>query len=67
MTDLEAAWDRLHDATPAGWYVGQPSHHDERNYWLMYAFDATERPAVGRPGSVSNPDGCCDDERPAVF
>ncbi len=47
MTDLAAAWDALHEATPAGWYVGRPSYHDERREWLMYAFDPSERPKVG--------------------
>jgi hypothetical protein len=61
VDDLEAAWDAVHDATPAGWYVGRPSYHDERNEWTMYAFDQRERPtsasrarewtAVGRPRS----------------
>jgi hypothetical protein len=26
--DLEAAWAAVHDATPAGWYVSMPYHHD---------------------------------------
>ncbi len=47
MTDLAAAWDALHEATPAGWHVGRPSYHDERREWLMYAFDPSERPKVG--------------------
>ena len=47
MTDLEDAWNALHDAAPAGWYIGRPSYHDERREWLMYAFDPTERPRVG--------------------
>jgi hypothetical protein len=44
---LEAAWDALHAATPRGWYVGSPSYHDERNEWLMYAFDPAERAMDG--------------------
>ncbi len=40
---LERAWCDLHEATPAGWYIGRPSYHDERREWLMYAFDPTER------------------------
>lgn len=46
--DLEAAWDELHDATPAGWVVGRPRFHDERNEWHQYAFDPSERPKVGK-------------------
>ena len=45
--DLEAAWAAVHDATPTGWYVGQPSYHDDRHQWAMYAFDPSERPSVG--------------------
>lgn len=44
---LEDARDALHDATPAGWYVGRPSYHDERRYWVQYAFDPSERPVAG--------------------
>lgn len=42
-----AAWDELHAATPPGWYLGRPSYHDERDEWIMYAFDPSERPKVG--------------------
>ena len=45
--ELETAWDAVHDATPAGWFVGQPSYHDERREWMMYAFDPIERAEVG--------------------
>ncbi len=48
MTDLGDAWDRLHDGTPGGWHVGRPSQHDERREWVMYAFDPSERPTVGK-------------------
>jgi hypothetical protein len=37
--DLEDAWTDLHDATPAGWYVGRPSHDEGRRVWEQYAFD----------------------------
>ncbi len=47
MTELEDAWDAVHEATPAGWHVGRPSSHDERREWVMYAFDPSERPKVG--------------------
>lgn len=43
----EEAWYSVHDALPAGWYVGRPSYHDERREWLMYAYDPSERPMVG--------------------
>jgi hypothetical protein len=33
---------------PGGWFVGQPSYHHERNEWLIYAFDPSERPVVGK-------------------
>lgn len=43
----EKAWEQLHEATPAGWYVGRPSYHPERQEWLLYAFDPSERAVVG--------------------
>jgi len=43
----EEAWYSVHDALPAGWYVGRPSYHDERREWVMYAFDPSERSKVG--------------------
>jgi hypothetical protein len=39
----DAAWDALHAATPQGWYVGRPSHHPERQEWIMFAFDPSEK------------------------
>ena len=47
MTDLEAAWDELHDAKPDGWFVGQPMYHEHRREWEQYAFDTRERPKAG--------------------
>ncbi len=49
MTDdaLEAAWDEVFDALPAGWAVGRPSYHDERHEWAMYGWDRKEVPKVG--------------------
>ncbi len=47
MTDLEEPWNAVHEDTPAGWYVGRPSYHDERREWVMNAFDPSERPVVG--------------------
>jgi hypothetical protein len=45
--DLEAAWAAVHDATPADWYVGRPSYHDERHEWVIYGFDQHERAVNG--------------------
>ncbi|MFN8621834.1 MAG: hypothetical protein U0869_13970 [Chloroflexota bacterium] len=42
--ELEAAWWELQDATPAGWIVGRPYFHDERNEWEQYARDTIDRP-----------------------
>jgi len=42
-----ATYETVHDATPAGWYVGRPAHYDERRQWDQYAFDPSERPVVG--------------------
>jgi hypothetical protein len=47
MTDLEEAWNAVHEDTPAGWYVGRPSYQVERQEWVMYAFDPSERSKVG--------------------
>jgi hypothetical protein len=47
VADLEQAWDALQAATPVGWYVGRPSYHLERDEWLLYAFDPSERAVVG--------------------
>ena len=50
MTDeaLAAAWEAVHENTPAGWYVGRPGYVDRFHEWRMYAFDPSERPVVGR-------------------
>jgi hypothetical protein len=47
VAGLEAAWNAVHDALPAGWFVGRPSYHDERRQWHQYAFDPNERSKVG--------------------
>jgi hypothetical protein len=44
---LEDAWDAVHAALPAGWWVGSPSFHPERREWLLYSFDPAERAVVG--------------------
>ena len=33
VTDLEAAWDEIHDAKPDGWFVGPPTHQERRHEW----------------------------------
>ena len=48
MTEIEAAWAAVHDATPEGWHVGRPMEHPERNGWAMYAFDPSEKPIEGK-------------------
>lgn len=45
---LEQADAELLGTTPRGWFVGRPSFHEERNIWVQYAFDTTERPRAGR-------------------
>ena len=47
MTDLEAAWDEIHDAKPPGWLVGPPMYHEDRRDWEQYGFDTRERPKAG--------------------
>jgi len=37
-TDLEAAWNEVHDAKPPGWYVGRPSYRDDLRVWEQYAY-----------------------------
>lgn len=46
-TDLDAAWNDLHNAKPAGWYVGRPSHDERQKLWEQYAFNPLERAQVG--------------------
>ena len=45
--ELLDAWNDLHAATPAGWFIGRPSYNEGRDEWSLYAFDANERPKVG--------------------
>ena len=47
MTDLEAAWNEIHDAKPDGWFVGTPVYIERRG-WEQYAFDTRERHKHGR-------------------
>jgi hypothetical protein len=47
VSDLEAGWAALLAVTPTGWYIGRPRYHDERDEWLLYAFDPSERAVVG--------------------
>ena len=49
MSELEAAWDEVHAATPPGWQVGRPYLHDERRCWEQYAFLPSGRARGGRP------------------
>ena len=39
MTDPEivAAWEKIHDVTPPGWYVGRPGYNDTYRQWEQYA------------------------------
>ena len=46
--DLAAAWAAVLDATPEDWYVGRPYFDDRQNHWEQYAFDASEKPIVGK-------------------
>jgi len=41
---MEEAWDALHDATPAGWYVGRPSVGPRSREWT--AIGSTELEVV---------------------
>ena len=46
-TALEHAWGELHAALPPRRHVGRPSYHDERDEWVLYVFDPSERPVQG--------------------
>ena len=46
-TDLEDAWNELHDAKPPGWFVGWPYHYPDRGTWEQHAFDPTPRAQAG--------------------
>ena len=48
MTDLAAAWDAVHDATPEDWYVGRPYYGERHDRWEQYAYDQSETPVVGK-------------------
>jgi hypothetical protein len=48
-SDLEEAWNALHDATPAGWFVGRPGYVERLNQWQQYAFDTNDRARPGKP------------------
>jgi len=62
VTDtLEAAWDELHSATPAGWFVGRPSQR-HGGQWAMYAFDTTEKAHIGRRSREWTAVGYTEDE-----
>ena len=57
MTDLESAWDDLHDVKPDGWFVGTPVYIKHRG-WEQYAFDTRERAKAGhrtREGTAVGP------------
>lgn len=48
VDDRERAWSALLEATPAGWYVGTPVYHVEREQWVLYGYDTTERVKIGK-------------------
>jgi hypothetical protein len=45
VAELEAAWAAVHDALPAGWAVGRPSHHlaEHERPWHIIAVDLRRR------------------------
>jgi hypothetical protein len=47
-SDRDEAWAHLHDAVPAGWYVGTPVYRVEAQEWALYAFDTREKAHIGR-------------------
>ena len=46
-TDLDDAWNDLHDAKPDGWYVDRHSYEEGRKRWEQCAFDPSERAHAG--------------------
>lgn len=48
MDDLKEAWDGLFEILPATWRTGRPAFNERRGEWSLYAWDASERPKVGR-------------------
>lgn len=42
-TDILAAWNALHDATPPDWLVGRPAFDERRDEWSMYAWSRWRR------------------------
>jgi hypothetical protein len=55
VTDLEAAWNALHDAKPDHWYVGRRSYNEQGEVLEMYAYDGRER--ANGPLFVAQPAG----------
>ena len=47
VTELEAAWDDLHDGKPDYWFVGTPVYIERRG-WEQYTHDTRERHKHGR-------------------
>lgn len=47
MTDLEAAWEAVHEAKPEWWFVGQPMEL-RPGEWVLFAYD----PRTARRGVV---------------
>lgn len=44
---LADAWEQLHAAMPAGWYVGPPGER-HGGTWAIYAFDQAEKAHIGK-------------------
>ena len=58
MTDLEAAWDELHDAKPDGWFVGHadvPSSIAASGSSTPSTRGSARRPGTGRGSGRRSP------------
>ncbi len=49
VTDLEAAWNELHDAKPDGWFVGPPTYVERRRACLGRRAEPGRRRGYGSP------------------
>ena len=52
MSDLEEAWNEVHEVLPAGWMVSHPVQRPGDGYWVSYARDPYPRKSKATPPLV---------------
>ena len=53
--ERQQAWAELLTVAPAGWFAGQPSYHNERREFVLYALDPSEKLVVGLRNASGRP------------